>query len=123
MFKDMSKRFATAGITLSLLLAGCIGEAPAQEKPPTIEREPVPVSLAPVAHEGIARPIRGVGRVAAADELRQGFQLGGRVLTVTVDEGDHVKRGQLIARLDVREIDAQVRQAEAAAEKAERDLH
>jgi RND family efflux transporter MFP subunit len=120
MFREILQPIALAGITV--LAVSCVREAPAGQDVPTLEREPVPVSLAQVSREKVARPVRGVGRVAAADELRQGFALGGRVLQIYVDEGDHVKRGQLIARLDVREIDAQVRQAEAAASKAERDL-
>jgi RND family efflux transporter MFP subunit len=44
------------------------------------------------------------------------------VARIAVDEGDHVTKGQVLARLDPREIDAHLTEAESARAKAERDL-
>ena len=49
-----------------------------------------------------------------ATEAQLGFQVPGRIDTLTVDEGDRVKAGQLLARLDVTELEA--RRAQAAAQ-------
>jgi HlyD family secretion protein len=63
----------------------------------------------------------GDGVIAAsgsveATEAQLGFQVPGRIDTVAVDEGDRVKAGQLLARLDVTEL--QARRAQAAAQLA-----
>jgi membrane fusion protein, multidrug efflux system len=47
--------------------------------------------------------------------------MGGVVTRVLVDEGATVQRGQVLAMLDLREIDAAVAKAQVAADKAQRD--
>ena len=47
-----------------------------------------------------------VGRVEPARSSQLGFERGGLLLAVLVDEGDIVEAGDLIARLDRRELDA-----------------
>lgn len=63
-----------------------------------------------------------------ATEAQLGFQAPGRIESIGVREGDTVKRGQLLARLDTRETEARLRQARAQAnassvrlQEAERD--
>ncbi len=90
--------------------------------PEAVEPAPTPVRVA-TATEGPARPpIETTGIVAARDELRLSFKLGGVVQQITVREGDRVRRGQLLASLDPTEIAAQVEQARQLSEKARRDL-
>jgi multidrug efflux pump subunit AcrA (membrane-fusion protein) len=103
-----------------LLAAGCsVPDAPAATEPPVKE---VAVRLAEVRREKIAPPVHASGRVGYAAETRLAFKVGGVVATMLVDEGEPVRRGQLLARLDPREIDAQLSSAESARTKAERDL-
>lgn len=59
---------------------------------------------------GILEPIRTVGVNA---------QLSGVLLSVQAEEGDRVREGQVLAELDVRELEAQLRSAEAALRLAE----
>jgi cobalt-zinc-cadmium efflux system membrane fusion protein len=59
---------------------------------------------------GTVEPIRTVGVNA---------QVSGALLEVPVEEGDRVLEGQVMARLDDRELQAQLRSAEAAYEVAE----
>ena len=49
-----------------------------------------------------------------ATEAQLGFQVPGRIDTLAVDEGDRVRAGQVLARLDVTELEA--RRAQAAAQ-------
>lgn len=109
-------RFA---LPLCALLAGCSTEAPA--KGGGGER-PVPVRVAVVEVGPVVRPVTASGRLGYADEVRLGFKVGGLVAAVVVQEGERVERGQLLARLDPREIDAALRQARSARGKALRDL-
>ena len=64
-----------------------------------------------------------------ATEAQLGFQAPGRIEEVAVHEGDAVKQGQVLARLDTRETEARLAQGRAQVEaarvrlsEAERDL-
>src|SRR6056297_1474011 len=63
------------------------------------------------------------GTVAARRDSRLGFRRGGRVIDVAVDEGDVVRRGDVLARLDTADLDAlrQRMQAEVDAASAAYD--
>ncbi len=60
--------------------------------------------------EGI---IKGSGTIEAT-EIMVGPKIGGRIVDLRVEEGSVVRRGDLIAVLDTRELSAQVGQAQAA---------
>jgi len=77
------------------------------------------VLLALVLRFTVFRGGPGNGVIAAsgsveATEAQLGFQVPGRIDTVAVEEGDRVQAGQLLARLDVTEL--QARRAQAAAQ-------
>lgn len=61
------------------------------------------------------------GQFTTDDEVMLSFKTGGIISSLLVKEGDAVKRGQLLAMLNPTEINAQVQQAQLAAEKAKRD--
>jgi HlyD family secretion protein len=69
-----------------------------------------------VARNGL---ISAPGRVeAVSEEIRIGSQLSGRLHSVPVEEGDHVRKGQVLAQLENADYAARVANAEA--ELAER---
>jgi RND family efflux transporter MFP subunit len=70
----------------------------------------------------LALPLRATGVLAAREETDLGFTVGGVVVEVTVRSGDRVRRGQVLARLDAAQVNAQVDAASAQLDKAERDL-
>lgn len=51
--------------------------------------------------------------------INASFKIGGRITDVLVEEGDVVKKGQVIARLESKELENKVAQAEAAVQLAE----
>ena len=61
------------------------------------------------------------GTVEATD-ADLGFQVAGRVLEITTEEGDAVTEGTVLARLDARELDAVLEGARAQLEAAEARL-
>lgn len=65
--------------------------------------------------------VRGSG-VIEATEVMVGPRISGKLAEVAVQEGDTVRAGDLIARLDTSELDAQVAQVEAALKVAEARL-
>ncbi|RMG49021.1 MAG: efflux RND transporter periplasmic adaptor subunit [Acidobacteria bacterium] len=67
---------------------------------------------------GPAPVLSASGYVIARNQVEVGSKITGRVVALFVDEGDFVRRGQIIARLDDRELRAQVHQARANLEAA-----
>ncbi len=53
------------------------------------------------------------GTITAGRESDHGFDRGGLLANVLVDEGDHVKKGDVLARLDRRRLDARERELDA----------
>ena len=82
----------------------------------------VPIKLAPVSTVVRSEPVVASGLVSSAQEARLSFKVGGIINQLFVEEGQSVRKGQLLATLDLTEINAQVSQAQLANEKAERDL-
>ncbi|HLO58487.1 MAG TPA: efflux RND transporter periplasmic adaptor subunit [Bacteroidales bacterium] len=89
-----------------------------QQKPET--RLLVKTSV--VDSQKFAFPVRASGIVVPASEIKLSFKTGGIIDRVLFEEGARVKKGTLLATLNMSEIDAQVLQAENGFEKASRDL-
>jgi RND family efflux transporter MFP subunit len=111
-------KFALAIAGAALL--GCVRSG--AEEPPSAADQPSLVRAAPVTDTVLARPIVATGTVAPADEVALGFKIGGVIARIAVDAGDPVRAGQMLAALDLREIDASLAKAGSGAEKGERDL-
>ncbi|MFT3830609.1 MAG: efflux RND transporter periplasmic adaptor subunit [Opitutaceae bacterium] len=101
-----------------LPLAGCGRPAPAAPAAPPAAR----IQVATVAASTRAIPVRIPGTVSRRTEAALAFKVGGLVEMVAVRAGDRVAAGQLLARLDPAEIEAQLAQARSGLEKALRDL-
>ncbi|HEU5100530.1 MAG TPA: efflux RND transporter periplasmic adaptor subunit [Roseiflexaceae bacterium] len=104
--------------TLAIGLAAC-GAAPTETPPPAAAQAtlapvatvaPAPTTTAPEIDLGIS----GIGEIKAAQDADLVFQSQGTVAEVKVKEGDTVKKGDLLAILDLRAFDQQLHQAEAA---------
>jgi RND family efflux transporter MFP subunit len=114
----------TASLTLALLplLATCgAPETPSNTGATPNAADPVPVEVATVTETSAETDVVATGRYATRDEIPLAFKTGGVVARLLVDEGDRVRRGQPLAALDLREIDALVAKAQAAVDKAQRD--
>jgi RND family efflux transporter MFP subunit len=84
--------------------------------------EPIPVKVMMLKKSTGINTIHASGELSTDDETVLAFKTPGIVDAVYVDEGDRVKKGQLLATLDLTEINAGVAQARFAFEKAERDF-
>jgi RND family efflux transporter MFP subunit len=84
--------------------------------------EPIPVKVIPLEKSSGTHVIKASGQLTTDDETILGFKTSGIVNTIVVKEGDYVKKGQLLATLDLREIDTHVAQARLSVEKATRDF-
>jgi RND family efflux transporter MFP subunit len=75
------------------------------------------VTTAPVGRRPMVRSLVVAGSLVARHELPVGAEIsGGRIDAVLVDQGDHVAKGQALARFDSKVLEAQLRHAQAAAQ-------
>jgi RND family efflux transporter MFP subunit len=83
--------------------------------------ESIPVKVTQLHHSAELTMVTASGQVTTEDETLLAFKTSGVVEQVYVREGDRVRKGQLLATLNLTEIDALVAQASYAYEKEERD--
>lgn len=89
---------------------------------PTKYTEPqVPIRTTRITDTAIVFPVRTAGKLASKSESKLSFMTGGIIQRIMVDEGQSVRNGQLLAQLNLEEINSKVSQAELALNKAERD--
>ncbi len=89
-----SRTLAWVALPLIALLAGCAREV---EAPPPEVR---PVRTVTVAARAADNTVMLTGTVQAQNEINLSFRIDGRLVERTVEIGDNVRPGQLIARLD-----------------------
>lgn len=84
--------------------------------------EQVQVSTAPVVERNTRRGLEVVGSLEAEDEVTLSSQASGNLDEISVDIGTPVRRGQIIGRIDQRELNLKVEQAEANLRQVEARL-
>lgn len=104
------------------IIAGLIAQAcsKSEAKLPTNETG-TPVTIENIEKETISLPVHISGNISSSKESKLSFKTGGIIKSIFVDEGDKVKKGQVLAKLDLKEIQEQVKQAAVGLEKAQRD--
>lgn len=76
-----------------------------------------------VAKKDVTEVLVATGKFSVHRNSPLGFEVSGVLSELLVKEGDLVKRGDLLARLDHQDIDAQVVKAESAVSIAEREFN
>lgn len=110
------KRWLTALLLLvALVFTGCGSKTGQEEGTGT---RAIPVEVAEVSTGTVAIYDTVTGSLSPAVEVAVVPKLGGLVQDIRVSVGDQVEKGQLLVQLDTKDIEAQVRQAEAAVEAA-----
>jgi RND family efflux transporter MFP subunit len=105
-----------------IVIQSCIdGKSATSAIPKT--SEPIPVKVVKLEKTSSNSQITASGQVTTEDETLLAFKTSGVVDKVFVKEGDHVRKGQLLASLDLTEINAFVAQARHNVEKMQRDFH
>lgn len=109
-----------APLALSALMGAC-GKAPEAPSQPAPKTWTLPVLT---ASAGVPDEYTAVGSVVSDQRVDVASRLSGYIREILVQEGDRVRRGQLLARLDAADVEGGIRQAQAgvgAAEAAFRD--
>lgn len=110
--------FGAAAVMVLYFLNACADSA---GKTHTSEREVIPVRTMPLKKEPVQRFVSASGQFTTDDEAYLSFKTGGIISRIYVKEGDAVSKGQLLASLDLSEIEAMTRQAKLGYDKATRD--
>lgn len=111
---------------LSLLLLATITSCAKKETTPATNNQhsllTYAVRVAPVSTEKLQDVVHVTALVHSDAEAKPSFKTGGVISRTLVKEGDLVQKGQLLATLNLTEIEAQAKQASLGVEKAQRDL-
>jgi RND family efflux transporter MFP subunit len=113
--------FAGAILLTAVVLQACTDSKGERKAIPNAS-EPVPVKVMSLEKSTSLTDIKASGQLTTDDETTLSFKSGGVIGAVLVKEGESVKKGQLLATLDLTELNAQVAQARFSYEKAQRDL-
>ncbi len=121
------RNYVVLGLAATLALAGVAGCSGGDAaSPPGAQggaaagrggsgaRPPMPVEFAAVTRGPVAERVTIVGNLIGAATVEAVPRVNGRLQSVSVRLGDSVRRGQTIAKVEDREIQEQVNQAEAA---------
>jgi RND family efflux transporter MFP subunit len=84
--------------------------------------EIIPVKIIELKKEPFEKTINVSGVFTTDDETYLSFKTGGIIKSIYVNEGDPVNKDQVLATLELTEIQSQVTQAASAYEKAKRDF-
>ncbi|MGD9031506.1 MAG: efflux RND transporter periplasmic adaptor subunit [Desulfobacteraceae bacterium] len=123
LFKQFLKTYSIPGAacligTLALFLVSC----DKKEEEVTKRKVVRPIKIMKITSSGEASKRRFPGRVRAAQRVDLAFQVGGPLIELNVDEGQEVKKGQLLARVDPRDFKTDVRNAEGQLARAKAAL-
>ncbi len=116
----MKKLYVLSALLFSLILTGCKNE---NEDASKTDKDIIPVKVISLAKEDVKRAIITSGQFTTDDETYLSFKTGGVINKIYVKEGDAIKKGQLLATLNLGEIEAMVQQAKIGYEKALRDYN
>ena len=98
------------GVIIGLKKAGVIGK-----------EEGIKVTAEAVQRRTIIETVNASGKVYPEIEVKISPDISGEIVELNVEEGDSVKKGQILATLDLTEVQAGLNQSKLAYEKALRD--
>src|SRR6516225_9377317 len=107
-----------AAVSIALLAAGIIvySRSKRDEAPPATT-QPVPVIAVKIRQHDVPIILTGIGTVTALNTATIRSQVTGLLISVNFQEGQSVKKGELLAQIDPRIYQAQLDQAQAMLER------
>lgn len=134
-------RLSALSLILAVAVAGCGGkpeadaDADSQAKQdnaegaelgkdgkPKAEPQPIPVEVAPVARRDIEASYAGTAALEAPEEAQVVAKTSGVLLQLLTEEGEQVKAGEVLARIDPDRARLEVARAEATLRKLQAEF-
>jgi multidrug efflux system membrane fusion protein len=112
----------TTSLFIILVLTAFLASCSDKKTENTSQEQAICVKTDSLVETNVAIPIQCSGILTSKRMIKLSFKTGGIISNIYVSEGSYVKKGQIIAALDMTEISAQVGQAKLAFNKSERDL-
>jgi membrane fusion protein, multidrug efflux system len=125
MINPMKTRFVLPFIGLIAAAAAISGCGTSAQSEPVAEKAKVeasPVEVAIVGSGDIDARYAGTAALEADREAKISTEVSGVILDLLVEEGAHVHKGQVLARMDSDKSRLQVRQAEGEVERLKNDV-
>ncbi len=121
---NVTKRVSMiAGLAAIALLAGCHKDAVSDKgKAAAAQKAPLAVVTAEVRRESVAKDLMQTGTIISRSQINILPKTTGRILELRVEEGDKVKPGQVLVRLDTPELNWQLAQQKSLLISAEANL-
>lgn len=116
----MLLRYVFTAFACTLLLTGCAEKKVAVASSGT---SPQPVEVTPVIKQDMIETLNLVGSVAANESAVIRPETTGLVKSIHFEEGQQVKKGDLLVKIDDAELRAQLGQTESRYKLAELNLH
>jgi membrane fusion protein (multidrug efflux system) len=123
----MSKKTNKTGFIVLTILAfliiyGCRGQTPANNKTEKEEDPPVPVEVTEVIEGSVSANYSGTATLEAEGEAEVVAKVSGVVEKIFVEEGDSVKAGQVLAKLEDEEFIHRLAQVESKLEELDNEF-
>jgi len=116
-FKDLNRAVASLGIVsivACLLWVGCSNSDSKAGNVRAAMNQAAPVSTTQVRQQDMPVYLVGLGSVTPLNAVSIKSRVDGQLVQVAFKEGQHVKKGQLLAVIDPRPFEVQLSQAQAA---------
>lgn len=115
-------RYAIFGGIAVVVAAGALvaylsTDSRAREKPAAKGPPAAPVAVAPALQQSVPMRLQAIGNVEAYSSVAVKSRVDGQILEVHFREGQEVKKGEVLFRIDPRPFEAALRQAEAQAQR------
>ncbi len=115
----MEKRIFVALLLAIVTVSACKDNNTGKE---VIREDIIPVKVMPVMKDTLSTSFNSSGYFTTDNETPLSFKNGGIIQAIYVKEGDAIRAGQLLAKVDAAEIRAATQQATLAYQKALRDF-
>lgn len=117
---SLGKRYAILAALALVLVGGALvayfsGDSRAREKPAAKGPAAAPVVVAAALQQSIPVRLQAIGNVEAYASVAVKSRVDGQILEVQFREGQEVKKGEILFKIDPRPFEAAQRQAEAQA--------
>jgi multidrug efflux system membrane fusion protein len=121
-FMTRGIRYAILGSLAVVLAAGALvaylsTDSRAREKPAAKGPPAAPVAVAPALQQSVPMRLQAIGNVEAYTSVAVKSRVDGQILEVHFREGQEVKKGEVLFRIDARPFEAALRQADAQVQR------
>ena len=117
---SLGKRYAVLVGLVAILAAGGLiayvsSDSRAREKPAAKEPAAAPVAVVAAVQQTVPVRLQAIGNVEAYSSVAVKSRVDGQILEVEFREGQEVRKGEVLFRIDARPFEAAFKQAEAQA--------